>query len=79
METPKTKVQLPIEYAPLFDSWWRHAVIEGGRYSLKSHTVARYCLLEARRRKMRTACLRQFQKNISDSSYQLLLDLIYMD
>lgn len=76
MEAPKTKVQLPIEYAPLFDSWWRHAVIEGGRYSLKSHTVARYCLLEARRRKMRTACLRQFQKNISDSSYQLLLDLI---
>jgi len=72
----KTKVKLPVEFKPLFEQWWRHAVIEGGRYSLKSHTVARYCLLRARRERMRTACLRQFQKNIGDSSYQLLLDLI---
>lgn len=72
----KTKVQLPIEFKRLFDDDWRHAVIEGGRYSLKSHTVARYLLLTARQKKVRIACLRQFQKNIGDSSYQLLLDLI---
>lgn len=72
----KTKVKLPIEFRRLFERSWRHAVIEGGRYSLKSHTVARYCLLRARCEKMRTACLRQFQKNIGDSSYQLLIDLI---
>lgn len=72
----KTKVQLPIEFKRLFDNDWRHAVIEGGRYSLKSHTVARYLLLTARQKKVRIACLRQFQKNIGDSSYQLLLDLI---
>lgn len=72
----KTKVQLPIEFKRLFDDDWRHAVIEGGRYSLKSHTVARYLLLVARQKKTRIACLRQFQKNIGDSSYQLLLDLI---
>src|SRR5690606_17121138 len=45
-------------------------------YSLKSHTAARACLLRARQEKIRIACLRQFQKNINDSSYQLLLDLI---
>lgn len=73
---PRVSVKLPSEYKPLFVGSWRHAVIEGGRYSLKSHTVARYLLLTARSRKVRIACLRQFQKNISDSSYQLLLDLI---
>lgn len=72
----KTLVKLPSELKPLFDSWWRHAVIEGGRYSLKSHTVARFLLLTARSRRVRIACLRQFQKNIADSSYQLLIDLI---
>ena len=72
----KTLVKLPSEFKPLFDSWWRHAVIEGGRYSLKSHTVARFLLLTARSKRVRIACLRQFQKNIADSSYQLLIDLI---
>lgn len=72
----KTSVQIPKEYRRLFDDDWRHAVIEGGRYSLKSHTAARALLLRARNEKLRIACLRQFQKNISDSSYQLLLDLI---
>ena len=76
MERAKTIVKLPSEFKPLFDSWWRHAVIEGGRYSLKSHTVARFLLLTARSRRVRIACLRQFQKNIADSSYQLLIDLI---
>ena len=72
----KVRVELPDEYRPLFDDWWRHAIIEGGRYSLKSHTVARYLLLRARAEDVRIACLRQFQRNISDSSYQLLIDLI---
>lgn len=72
----KITVQLPKEFKPLFDEWWRHAIIEGGRYSLKSHTVARFLLLIARLKKVRIACLRQFQKNIADSSYQLLIDLI---
>lgn len=76
MQSAKVKVLIPSEFAPLWDTWWRHAVIEGGRYSLKSHTVARYILLRCRQEKLRVACLRQFQKNISDSSYQLLIDLI---
>lgn len=76
MERAKVQVQIPTEFRPLFDSWWRHAVIDGGRYALKSHTVARFLLLIARQKKVRIACLRQFQKNIADSSYQLLIDLI---
>lgn len=76
MVIAKTLVKLPSEFKPLFDTWWRHAVVEGGRYSLKSHTVARFLLLTARSRRVRIACLRQFQKNIADSSYQLLIDLI---
>ena len=76
MVIAKTLVKLPSEFKPIFDCWWRHAVIEGGRYSLKSHTVARFLLLTARSRRVRIACLRQFQKNIADSSYQLLIDLI---
>lgn len=72
----RVKVQIPSEYSPIFERWWRHAIIEGGRYSLKSHTAARLCLLRARNETIRIACLRQFQKNINDSSYQLLLDLI---
>ena len=76
MVIAKTLVKLPSEFKPLFDGRWRHAVIEGGRYSLKSHTVARFLLLTARSKRVRIACLRQFQKNIADSSYQLLIDLI---
>ena len=72
----KVKIQMPAEFKPLLENWWRHAVIDGGRYSLKSHTAARALLLRARSEKHRLACLRQFQKNIGDSSYQLLIDLI---
>lgn len=70
------RVKIATEFSRLFAKTWRHAVIEGGRYSLKSHTAARVVLLRCRKEKVRVVCLRQFQKNIGDSSYQLLLDLI---
>lgn len=81
METTQNKpetvtIQIPIEYKPLFDTWWRNALIEGGRYSLKSHTVARYLLIRARQAKTRILCGREFQNSIADSSHQLLADLI---
>lgn len=76
MEQKRVKIQIPKEYSRILSRDWRHAIIEGGRYSLKSHTAARACILRARSHPIRIACLRQFQKNISDSSYQLLLDLI---
>lgn len=72
----KVKIQIPVEYRPLFDTWWREAAIYGGRNSLKSHTVARYLLIRARMDKTRIFCGREFQNSIADSSHQLLADLI---
>lgn len=69
-------VDIPIEYKPLFDTTWREAAVYGGRYSLKSHTVARFLLIKARQKKTRIACFREFQNSISESSHQLLKDLI---
>lgn len=69
-------IEIPIEYKPLFDKNWREAAVYGGRYSLKSHTVARVLLIRARMKKERVACFREFQNSIADSSHQLLADLI---
>lgn len=69
-------ITIPNEYRPLFSENWREAAVYGGRYSLKSHTVARYLLIKARESKIRVACFREFQNSISESSHQLLSDLI---
>ena len=65
-----------VEYKELYDDWWREAAIYGGRFSLKSHTVARYLLVRARASKIRVGCFREFQNSITESSHQLLSDLI---
>lgn len=70
-------IEIPSEFSELFSDWWREAAVYGGRYSLKSHTVARFLLIRAREQKTRVACFREFQNSISDSSHQLLADLIH--
>jgi len=75
MENPKI-VQIPSEFKRLFDKDWREAAVYGGRYSLKSHTVARVLLIRARQEKLRIGCFREFQNSIAESSHQLLKDLI---
>lgn len=75
MKNQKT-IEIPTEYKRLFDNDWREAGIYGGRYSLKSHTVARFLLIIARMRKTRVLCCREFQNSIKDSSHQLLSALI---
>lgn len=69
-------MEIPKEFRRLFDRDWREAAIYGGRYSLKSHTVARLLLIRARQEKTRIGCFREFQNSISESSLQLLRDLI---
>ena len=69
-------ITIPEEFKRIFDDDWREAAIYGGRFSLKSHTIARILLVMARSKKMRIACFREFQNSIADSSYQLLSDLI---
>jgi len=77
MENQNLKtIEIPQEYRQLFEDWWREAAIYGGRNSLKSHTVARYLLIKARESKTRVACFREFQNSITESSHQLLADLI---
>jgi phage terminase large subunit len=71
------EIQIPIEFKRLFDPDWRECAIYGGRGSLKSHTVARFLLIKAREQKRRVACFREYQNSISESSYQLLIDLIH--
>lgn len=69
-------MEIPSEYRRLFDNDWREAAVYGGRYSLKSHTVARVLLIRARQKKIRVGCFREFQNSIAESSHQLLSDLI---
>lgn len=71
-------VDIPIEYKRLFDDDWREAAVYGGRYSLKSHTVARALLIRGRQKQMRFGCFREYQNSIAESSHQLLKDLIDM-
>lgn len=74
--TIQVVVEIPIEYRRLFDTDWREAAVYGGRYSMKSHTVARVLLIRAREKKIRVGCFREFQNSIAESSHQLLSDLI---
>lgn len=69
-------MEIPAEFKRLFDRDWREAAVYGGRYSLKSHSVARLLLIRARQAKTRIACFREFQSSIAESSHQLLKDLI---
>lgn len=75
MSQPKI-IEIPVEYKRLFDTDWREAAIFGGRFSLKSHTVARSLLIRARQQKRRIGCFREFQNSIAESSHQLLSELI---
>ena len=76
METKQIIMEIPREFQRLFDSDWREVAVYGGRYSFKSHTVARFLLIKARIKKTRVGCFREFQNSISESSHQLLADLI---
>lgn len=76
MEIPQQTIEIPEEFERLFDRDWREAAVWGGRFSLKSHTVARFLLIRARQEKTRILCAREFQNSIADSSHQLLSDLI---
>ena len=50
----------------------RFIVIIGGRGSTKSMTAGGICLMDAQTRGIKTACFREFQNSIDDSSHALL-------
>ena len=56
---------------------FRYFLIEGGRASGKSQSVARFILyLASKRNLLRIICAREIQVNLAESSYTLLTDLI---
>ena len=69
-------IEIPEEFERLLDNDWREAAVWGGRFSMKSHTVARLLLIRARQTETRILCAREFQNSIAESSHQLLSDLI---
>jgi phage terminase large subunit len=70
------EILIPSEYARLLDDDWREAAVYGGRFSLKSYTVACILLIRAMKSKIRIGCFREYQNSIADSSHQLLKDII---
>jgi phage terminase large subunit len=68
-------IQIPEKAAFLFEPY-DFKVLYGGRGSAKSHSVARALLALGAQRTLRIVCVREVQKNIADSSYKLLKDLI---
>lgn len=75
-EKKSPEILIPSEFARLLDNDWREAIVEGGRFSLKSHTVARIILIKAMQQKTRVLCGREFQNSINESVHQLFADLI---
>lgn len=55
---------------------FRYFLIEGGRGSGKSHSVARFILYLCEQRKLRVVCGRELQNNIEESVFTLLKDII---
>lgn len=76
MNANTAEIEVPRQYARLFDTDWHEAAVYGGRNSLKSHSVARILLIRAMQSKLRILCGREYQNSIADSVYQLFVDLI---
>lgn len=72
----EVEIIIPKQYQSLFDPRYRVKVYEGGRYGLKSHSIARGLLIKARMTKRRILNAREVQKSIKDSVHKLYSDLI---
>lgn len=69
--------KVPELYKPLFNNDdWKYAYIRGGRWGLKTYTVARYCLQQIAKYKGHIIVARQFQNSIRDSCYSVLVSII---
>lgn len=68
-------IKLP-KWAEILYRKYRTLVAYGGRGSSKSHSVARFLILESLRSKVRILCAREYQVSITDSVYKLLADII---
>ena len=71
-------LNIPPKLLPAVMDFNKYALflLEGGRGSGKSHSVARFLLYLGEQRKLRIFCGREIQANIEESVYTLLKDLI---
>lgn len=71
-------VSIPPKLYPIIIHFnnFRYFLLEGGRGSAKSHSVARFLLWLGEQRCVRIVCGREIQANIEESVYTLLKDLI---
>lgn len=71
-------LQMPPKCLPMITEFNRFTLflLEGGRGSAKSHSVARFILFLGEQTKLRIVCGREIQNNIEESVYTLLKDLI---
>lgn len=72
-------LQLPPKLLPMVTRFNEFSafLLEGGRGSGKSHSVARFLLFLGEERRLRIVCGREIQANIEESVFALLKDLIH--
>jgi phage terminase large subunit len=72
-------IELNKRFLPFYLKKARYKIAKGGRAGSKSHNVATCLLIKALQTKKRVVCLREYQKNLQESVYQLLCDKIRSD
>src|SRR3990167_9159740 len=70
------QVYMPIKAQKVLMPQKRYKVLEGGRGSGKSTSIADALLLRAKKEKLRILCTREMQNSIRDSVHRLLIDRI---
>lgn len=69
------QIEFPSKFRTIFNPA-RYKVYYGGRGSSKSHSVARFLLIQSLSRKVRILCARELQNSIHESVYRLFTELI---
>ncbi len=72
-------LELNRKFLPFFKRKARYKIAYGGRNGSKSHNIAILLLLKGKDKKLLIVCLREYQKNLEDSVYQLLCNKIRQD
>ena len=71
-------LNIPPKLLPVIEHFddYRFFLIDGGRASAKTNTIARFILYLGEHRKIRVVCGRETQNTIDESVYKILADLI---
>jgi len=68
-------LNIPYIYVGIFEPY-RIKILEGGRGSAKSETVARYYIIKSCREKRLFLCTREYQNSVQESVYRTIVDII---